>query len=87
MSEAMANAPSTVATQRVDLAPLLAPTWEARAQSSWRRWFNAIMAGRQRKADQFVAEYLRHQRGKHHDELRRVLERRLSDRQVEAGNE
>jgi hypothetical protein len=59
---------------------LFAPAREGRARSFGRRLFNAIMEGRQRKADEYVADYLRRHRGEHHDEVRIALDRRFLDR-------
>jgi hypothetical protein len=33
---------------------------QARSQSLWRRFINAIMSSRQRKAEEFVREFLQH---------------------------
>jgi hypothetical protein len=57
---------------------LFAPAREGRERSFWRQLLGAIMEGRQRKADEYIRDYLRHHRGQHPDELRRELERRLS---------
>ena len=59
---------------------LFAPTRDDRSPSFWRRLFDAIMAGRQRKADACVADYLERHSGEYHDEIRAAFERRRSDR-------
>jgi hypothetical protein len=38
------------------------------------------MAGRQRKADEYLADYLRRHFDERHDELRAAVEQRLADR-------
>jgi hypothetical protein len=59
---------------------LLAPAREDRSPSFWRRLLVAIMVGRQRKADAYVADYLERHSGEYHDEIRAVLRQRHSDR-------
>jgi hypothetical protein len=59
---------------------LLAPAREGRSPSFWRRLFDAIMVGRQRKADAYVVDYLERHSGEYHDEIRAAFERRRSDR-------
>jgi hypothetical protein len=56
---------------------LFVPAREARERSFWRRLLGAIMEGRQRKADEYLRDYLRSRRGEHPDEFRSELERRL----------
>jgi hypothetical protein len=56
---------------------LFAPALKGRERSFWRQLLGAIMEGRQRKADEYVRDYLRRRRGKHPDEFRSELERRL----------
>jgi hypothetical protein len=56
---------------------LFAPAREARERSFWRQLLGAIMEGRQRTADEYVRDYLRHHRGERPDEYRRELKRRL----------
>jgi hypothetical protein len=56
---------------------LFAPAREDRERSFWRRLLGAIMEGRQRKADEYIRDYLRHHRGAHPDKFRGEFERRL----------
>jgi hypothetical protein len=61
------------------------PSWiasarEARAPSFGRRLLDAIMEGRQRKADAGIADYLERHSGPYHDELRAMLSRRRASR-------
>jgi hypothetical protein len=56
---------------------LFAPAREGRERSFWRQLLGAIMEGRQRKADEYVRDYLRRRRGAHPGESRSELERRL----------
>ena len=58
---------------------LLAAEREARSPSFSHRLFDAIMEGRQRKADAYVADYLERHSG-YHDELRAALSRRRASR-------
>jgi hypothetical protein len=51
-----------------------------RRPSLWARLIAAIMADRQRKADEFVADYLRRHRSEHCDQFHVELERRLRRR-------
>ena len=48
---------------------LLAPARESRSPSFWHRLLDAIMEGRQRKADPHVADYLVRHSGDYHDQL------------------
>jgi hypothetical protein len=57
-----------------------APAREFRERSFWRQLLDAIMEGRQRKADEYLRDYLRHHRGERPDEFRSELERRLLGR-------
>jgi hypothetical protein len=59
---------------------LFAPAREDRSPSLWRRLFDAIMVGRQRKADAYITDYLERHSGQFHDEIRTAFERRRSDR-------
>ena len=70
----------TIMTLQAFSPSLFAPAREGRKPSFWRRLLNAIMEGRQRKADEHLASYLQHHQGEHTVELRRALERRLADR-------
>jgi len=56
---------------------LFAPAREGRERSFWRQLLGAIMEGRQRKADEYIRDYLRRHRGERPDEFRSELERRL----------
>jgi hypothetical protein len=56
---------------------IFAPAREDRERSFWRQLLGTIMEGRQRKADEYVRDYLRRHRGDHPDEFRSELERRL----------
>jgi hypothetical protein len=56
---------------------LFAPAREGRERSFWRQLLGAIMEGRQRKADEYLRDYLRRHRGEHPDKFRSELERRL----------
>ena len=56
---------------------LFAPARQGRERSFWRQLLGAIMEGRQRKADEYLRDYLRRRRGEHPGELRSELERRL----------
>ena len=42
---------------------LFAPAWKGRERSFWRQLLGAIMEGRQRKADEYLRDYLRCRRG------------------------
>jgi hypothetical protein len=55
---------------------LLAPAREAHSPSFWRRLFDAIMEGRQRKADAYIAYDLACRSGEYQDQLRAAFERR-----------
>ena len=59
--------------------PYFAPAREGRERSFWRQLLDAIMDGRQRKADEYLKKYLRQRRAEHPDAFRRELERRLFD--------
>jgi hypothetical protein len=59
---------------------LLAPAREDRSPSFRRRLLDAIMVGRQLKADAYVADYLERHSGEYHDEIRAALRQRHSDR-------
>jgi len=61
--------------QTFSRAPL-APAREAHSASFWRRLFDAIMEGWQRKADAYVADYLARHSGDYHDQQRAAFERR-----------
>lgn len=56
---------------------LFAPAREGRERSFWRQLLGAIMEGRQRKADEYIRDYLRRHQGERPDEFRSELERRL----------
>ena len=59
---------------------LFAPARQGRERSFWRQLLGAIMEGRQRKADEYLRDYLRRHRGERPDESRRELEWRLLGR-------
>jgi hypothetical protein len=59
---------------------LFAPAREDRSPSLWRRLFDAIMEGRQRKANAYVADYLECHSGEYHDEIRAARQQRPSAR-------
>jgi hypothetical protein len=67
----------TTMTLQASSPALFAPVREAREGSFWRQLLGAIMEGRQRKADEYVRDYLRRHRGERPDEFRNELERRL----------
>jgi hypothetical protein len=67
----------TTMTMQAFSHSLFAPTREGREQSFWRQLVGAIMEGRQRKADEYLRDYLRRHRGERPDEFRSELERRL----------
>jgi hypothetical protein len=46
---------------------LLAPAGGGRERSFWRQLLGRIMEGRQRKADEYLRDYLRRHRGSHAD--------------------
>jgi hypothetical protein len=58
-----AFSPSLCAPARADRSPLF-----------WRRLFDSLMKGRQRKADACIADYLQHCRSEYRDQLRAALE-------------
>jgi hypothetical protein len=58
---------------------LFAPARKGRERSFWRQLLGAIMVGRQRKADEYLRNYLRRHRGERPNEFRSELERRLLD--------
>ena len=64
-------------TLRAFSPSLFAPAREGREQSFWRQLLGAIMEGRQRKADEYLRDYLRRHRGEFRSELVSELERRL----------
>ena len=64
-------------TLRAFSPSLFAPAREGRERSFWRQLLGAIMEGRQRKADEYLRDYLRRHQGKHPHEFRSELERRL----------
>ena len=66
---------------------LLAPARESRSPSFWRRLLDAIMEGRQRKADPHVADYLVRHSGDYHDQLRAAFERRREPLPLERADE
>jgi hypothetical protein len=55
---------------------LFVPARQGRERSFWRQLLGAIMEGRQRKADEYLRDYLRRHRDEHPDESRSELERR-----------
>ena len=57
-----------------------APAWEDRKRSLWRQLLGAIMEGRQRKADEYLRDYLRRHWSEHPDAFRSELGRRLLGR-------
>jgi hypothetical protein len=59
---------------------LLAPERAARSRPFWRGLLDAIMEGRQRKADAYLADYLERHSGEYHDELRAALAQRRAPR-------
>jgi DNA-binding FadR family transcriptional regulator len=63
---------------------LLAPAREAHSPSFWRRLLDAIMEGRQRKADAYMADYLARYSGDYHDQLGAAFERRRRQRSKDA---
>jgi hypothetical protein len=67
----------TTMTLRAFSPSLFAPAREGRERSFWRQLLGAIMEGRQRKADEYLRDYLRRRRGEHPDGFRSELERRL----------
>jgi hypothetical protein len=71
----------TIATLQTPFLSLFAPARDDRAPSFWRRLLVAIMAGRQRKADECVADYLQYHLGEDQEELRAVIKQRLADRE------
>jgi hypothetical protein len=70
----------TIMTLQAFSPSLLAPVRHDRKRSFWRRLLVAIMDGRQRKADEYLAGYLQRHSGERHDELRAALERRRAAR-------
>jgi hypothetical protein len=70
----------TIMTLQAFSPSLFVPAQEGRKRPFWRRLLNAIMEGRQRKADEYVLEYLRRHRGKHPNGPGSELERRFLDR-------
>jgi hypothetical protein len=69
-----------IRTLQIASPSLFAPAREDREPSFWRRLLVAIMAGRQRKADEYLADYLQRHLDKGHDELRAAVKQRLADR-------
>jgi hypothetical protein len=67
----------TTMTLQASSPSLFAPAREGRERSFWRQLLGAIMEGRQRKADEYIRDYLRRHRGERPDEFRIELERRL----------
>jgi hypothetical protein len=69
----------TIRTLQAASASLFAPAREDSAPSFWRRLLLAIMAGRQRKADECVADYLQYHLSEDQKELRAAIKQRLAD--------
>jgi hypothetical protein len=67
----------TSMTLQASSPSLFAPAREGRERSFWWQLLGAIMEGRQRKADEYIRDYLRRHRGERPDEFRIELERRL----------
>jgi hypothetical protein len=67
----------TTMTLQASSPSLFAPAREGRERSFWRQLLSAIMEGRQRKADEYIRDYLRRHQGERPDEFRSELERRL----------
>jgi hypothetical protein len=63
-------------------SPLNIPATAQRERSGLRRFLDALMEGRRRKAAAALAEYLRSHRHSLNDELRHELERRCIGRQT-----
>lgn len=70
----------TIRMPQTSSLSLFAPARDDPEPSFWRRLLIAIMAGRQRKADEYLADYLRRHFDERHDELRAAVEQRLADR-------
>jgi hypothetical protein len=70
----------TFMTLQISSPSLFAPARDDPKPSFWRRLLVAIMAGRQRKADEYLADYLQRHLDKGHDELRAAVRQRLADR-------
>ena len=58
--------------------PIFAPTFQRRQGSFWRRLFGAIVTGRRRDAELYMANYLQRSTVEHQDEFNDQFARRLS---------
>jgi hypothetical protein len=70
----------TIMTLQTSFPSLFAPARDDPKPSFWRRALVAIMAGRQRKADEYLADYLQRHLDQDHEELRATVKQRLADR-------